>query len=267
MDEFFLRALLAGIGVALATGPLGCFVIWRRMAYFGEALSHSALLGITLGVWSGITLNGAVLFTCLTMAGLITWLQSHTRLSNDAAMGILSHTTLALGMITVTFMEGLTIDLMGYLFGDVLASSWQDVAWIYGGGACILTLLAFLWKPLLNLTVHEGLAQVDGIATELVRFLFMLLIALTVATAFKIVGALLITALLIIPAAAIRPLARTPLIMVAGATVIGVLSVILGLMASFQWDLPGGPAIVLAASLFFVSTLGLSRQSRQNHGQ
>ena len=262
MDEFLLRALLAGIGVALAAGPLGVFVVWRRMAYFGEALSHSALLGVALGVFFerlgfGLPFNLAILIVCLIMAGLIALLQqSHPTLATDTTLGILSHTALALGLVIVTLVGGLRLDLIGVLFGDVLASSWNDVVWIFVGGSATLLTLAWLWKPLLNITVHEGLAHVEGVPVARVRILFMFLVALTVATAFRIVGALLITALMIIPAAAARPLAKTPLKMAIMASSFGVLSVILGLVASFQWDLPSGPAIVLVSALFFIATHG-----------
>ena len=270
MDEFLLRALLAGIGVALAAGPLGVFVVWRRMAYFGEALSHSALLGVALGILldrlgMDFSLNGVVLIVCLVMAGLIALLQSRPALATDTALGILSHTALALGLVMVSWMGGLRFDLMGILFGDVLASSWQDVIWIYAGGSVVLLVLAWLWKPLLNITVHEELAHVEGVPVARVRFFFMLLVALAVAITFKIVGALLVTALMIIPAAAARPLVNSPLKMAILASIFGVFSVILGLMASFQWDLPSGPAIVLVATLFFVVTLVFGHPAKGKH--
>ena len=261
MDEFLLRALLAGVGVALVAGPLGVFVVWRRMAYFGEALSHSALLGVALGILldqagMGIPLNMAILAVCLVMAGLIALLQSRPTLTTDTALGILSHTALALGLVVISLMGGLRLDLMALLFGDVLASRWEDVIWIFSGGSVVLLILAWIWKPLLSITVHEGLAHVEGLPVAWIRFLFMVLIAFAVTIAFKIVGALLITSLMIIPAAAARPLSGTPLKMAVLASVFGVSSVLLGMLASFQWDLPSGPAIVLVAALFFVFTWG-----------
>lgn len=265
MDAFLLRALLAGIGIALIAGPLGVFIVWRRMAYFGEALSHSALLGVALGVLlerigHHIPFNLSILLVCLLIAAMIALLQSHPTLSTDTALGILSHSALALGLIIITLIGGVRIDLMGILFGDVLASSWDDVIWIYSVGVVVLSLLAWLWKPLLSITVHAGLAHIEGVPVARVRILFMLLVALFVATAFKIVGALLITALMIIPAAAARPLAKNPLQMVLIASGFGVLSVILGLFASFQWDLPSGPAMVLVAAFIFTETLFIRRK-------
>jgi len=256
-EEFMIRALLAGIGIALTAGPLGVFVVWRHMAYFGDALSHAALLGVALGLLTGIGVNPGILIICIIMAGLIAWLQTHTTLATDTSLGILSHTALALGLATLTLIGGMRLDLMAYLFGDILASDWQDVIWIYAGGATALIIFIYLWRDLLNITVHEGLAQVDGVAVARTRFLFMLLVALTVANAFKIVGALLVTALLIIPAAAARPLSRSPIAMAAIATGFGIASVLLGLTTSYYWDLPSGPAIVLAAFLFFVATLSI----------
>lgn len=258
-EAFMVRALLAGIGIALATGPLGVFVVWRRMAYFGDALAHAALLGVALGLLTGIGVNPGILVVCIGVAWLIARLQARPALATDTALGIVSHAALALGLAVLTLLDGVRLDLMAYLFGDVLASSWADVAWIYGGGAAALATLFVLWRPLLNITIDEGLALVDGVAVARTRFLFMLLVAVTVANAFKIVGALLVTALLIIPAAAARPLARTPRAMAAIATGFGAASVVMGLMASYYWDIPSGPAIVLAATLFFAATLRVGR--------
>lgn len=255
MDEMLVRALLAGVGVALATGPLGVFMVWRRMAYFGDTLSHSALLGVTLGVLSGWSVSGAVLLVCLGVALIISWLRTRPNLPTDTALGILSHGSLALGLVTIALAGGVGVDLMGYLFGDVLAAGWEDLAWIYAGAAVVLATVGGIWRPLLNLTVHEELARVDGVAAGWVSTLYMLLVAITVAVAMKLVGALLITAMLVIPAAAARPFAHSPGRMALLATAAGIVSVTLGLAASLWWDTPSGPSIVLAACLLFLAGL------------
>lgn len=256
MDDFVWRALLAGWALALAAGPLGTVVMWRRMAYFGDSLAHSALLGVTLGLLTGWEMNLSILLVCGIFALLVAWMQSRPTLPSDTALGLLSHVALAAGLVAVSLVGGVGVDLMGYLFGDILATRWQDVVWIGTGSALVLGALALLWRPLLNISVHEGLARIDGVRVGLIRTLFILLIALVVAMALKMVGALLITALLIIPAAAARPFVRSPVPMAVLATLTGVVSVGLGMAASLRWDTPSGPSIVLVAGgLFALSGL------------
>jgi zinc transport system permease protein len=252
MDEFLFRALLAGLAVALVTGSLGTFVVWRRMAYFGDTLSHSALLGVSLGVLFDINLNLAITLVCLLLALGLVALQNQRKLASDTLLGILAHSALALGLVAISFAENVRIDLMGYLFGDILAVGIGDLLWIGIGAVIALALLLWLWRPLLAMTVHEELAQVEGVNVARTRLLFMLLIALVIATAMKVIGVLLITSLLIIPAATARHYVRTPEQMAVLAAVIGMLAVSGGLFGSYRWDLPAGPAIVVtAAALFF----------------
>ncbi len=251
MDDFLLRALLAGLAVSLVTGALGTFVVWRRMAYFGDTLAHSALLGVSLGVLLELNLNIAITLVCLLLALALVALQSRRELASDTLLGILSHSALALGLLAVSFAENVRIDLMGYLFGDILAVSRGDLMWIGLGTAVALLLLLLLWRPLLAMTVHEELAQVEGVKVARTRLLFMLLIALVIATAMKVVGILLITSLLIIPAATARHYVRTPEQMAVLAAAIGMLAVSSGLFSSYRWDLPAGPAIVVAAAMLF----------------
>lgn len=256
MDDFLLRALLAGLAVALVTGALGTFVVWRRMAYFGDTLAHSALLGVSLGILLELNLNLAIVSVCLLLALALVGLQHQRKLASDTLLGILSHSALALGLVAVSFAENVRIDLMGYLFGDILAVGNGDLLWIVLGSLFALGLLLWLWRPLLAMTVHEELAQVEGVKVGRTRLLFMLLIALVIATAMKVVGILLITSLLIIPAATARHFVRTPEQMALLAAVIGMLAVSGGLFGSFRWDLPAGPAIVVSAAvLFFLSQL------------
>ena len=260
MDEFVLRALLAGLGVALVAGPLGSFVVWRRMAYFGDTLSHSALLGVALGFLLGVNLNLAVMAVCVVLAALLAALQRQRRLAGDTLLGILAHSALSLGLVALAFLETVRVDLMGYLFGDILAVMPSDLAWIYGGGAVALAVLVWLWRPLLAITVHEELAQVDGINVAGTRLAFMLLVALVIAVAMKVVGILLITSMLILPAAAARRFARTPEAMALLAALAGALAVLGGVAGSLRWDLPAGPAVVLAAALLFALSLAWPRQ-------
>ncbi len=251
LPDFIVRALAAGIGVALVAGPLGCFVVWRRMAYFGDTLSHAALLGVALGFILGINLNISVVAVCLILALGLALLQRQRRLAADTLLGILSHSALSLGLVAIAFIETVRLDLMGYLFGDILAVSVGDVAWIYGGGALALIALLVLWRPLLALTVSEELAQVDGVNVAATQLGFMLLVALVISVAMKIVGILLITALLILPAAIARRFARSPEAMAVGSALVGAIAVCGGIGASLRWDLPAGPSVVLTAAAGF----------------
>lgn len=256
MDDFLIRALAAGGGIALLAGPLGSFVVWRRMAYFGDTLAHSALLGVTLGFLLGVNPMIGVMVVCVTLALALVGLQRRRTLAADTVLGILSHGSLSLGLVALAFLETLRVDLMAYLFGDILSVTTDDLLAIYGGGAVALGGLALLWRRLLAVTVDEDLARVEGMPVEALRLAFMLLIALVIAIAMKIVGILLITSLLIIPAAAARRFARTPEGMAALASLFGVAAVVAGLLASLNWDLPGGPSVVVsAAALFLLGSL------------
>lgn len=251
MDDFLLRAVLAGLGVAVVAGPLGCFVVWRRMAYFGDTLSHAALLGLAVGLLLEVGPTVGILIASGGVALLLALLQRQGRVGADTLLGILSHSALSIGLVTLAFISGVRIDLMGYLFGDILAVQPADLLWIWGGGALALAGLARLWRPLLHMTVSEELAAVEGEPVAMARLGFLLLIALVVAVAMKIVGVLLITALLIIPAATARRFAATPEAMALLAAVAGCVAVGLGLWGSFHFDTPSGPSIVVAAALLF----------------
>lgn len=247
MDDFLLHALLGGLGVALVAGPFGSFVVWRRLAYFGDTLSHAALLGVVLGFLLQVNLTVGIVVVCQLLALLLVALRRQRGVGGDTQLGILAHGALAVGLVLLAGVETLRVDLLAYLFGDILALAPLDLVWIYGGGAIALAGLIALWRPLLAITVHEDLARVEGVAVGLVDWAFMALLALAVALLMKVVGLLLVTALLIIPAAAARRFARTPEGMACGAALAGMLAVAGGLWASWRWDTPAGPAIVVAA--------------------
>lgn len=255
MDDFLFRAFAGSLGVVVVAGPLGCFIVWRRMAYFGDSLAHSALLGVALGLMLDINLTAGIAATCVTLAVLLVLLQQQRRLATDTLLGIMAHSGLAVGLVGLSFFETLRVDLLSYLFGDVLAVTATDLAWIYGGGLLALAGLAVLWRPLLMVTIHEDLARAEGVPVVWVRLAFVLLIAVVIAIAMKIVGILLITSLLIIPAAAARRFARTPEQMAVLAVMIGALAVTGGLGGSLAWDTPSGPSIVVAAVILFALSL------------
>lgn len=257
LDDFLVRALAAGLGVALVAGPLGCFVVWRRMAYVGDTMAHASLLGIALGLILGLDLGLGVLAVTAAVALLLAGLQGQRRLASDTLLGILAHGSLSIGLVAVSFLETVRLDLMGYLFGDILAVSTADLLWVWGGGAAVLAGLAAIWRPLLAVTVDPDLAAAERAAPGWTQMAFVLLIACTIAIAMKIVGVLLITALLIIPAATGRRGARTPEGMAALAAGSGALAVIGGLSLSIAADTPSGPSVVVAALTLFVASLAL----------
>lgn len=252
IDTFLIYALLGGLGVAVLAGPLGSIVVWKRMAYFGDTLSHAALLGISLGLMLQWPMQFSIIGVCVVIALMLSITQSQTRLASDTWLGILAHSTLALGLVVMTYLEGVRVDLLGYLFGDILALNTYDLLWIYVGGCLVIGVLAFIWRSLLAWVIDEELAIVEGVPVKKVRLVLMVLIALVIAVAMKIVGVLLITSLMIIPAATARRFARTPEMMAIGASIVGCVAVLLGLLVSFLLDIPAGPAIVVCAFFLFI---------------
>ena len=254
MDEFIIRALIAGAAVAAVAGLLGVFVVWRRMAFFGDTLSHSALLGVALGMLLNVGFMVGVVVSTLFVGLILYSFQKQKRVSNDALLGILAHSGLSLGLIALSFVTTQNINIEEWLFGDVLSVTWQDVLSIVAVMLLVVLIMRWLWKPLLTLTVHDELAKVEGVNANLINLCFVLVVALLVATAMQVVGALLITALLIIPATAARNFSKTPEQMAVIAAGIGITSVLFGVMASAWYDLPAGPSIVMASTVFFFSS-------------
>jgi zinc transport system permease protein len=264
-DDFFVRAMVAGIGVALTAGPLGCFVVWRRMAYFGDTMAHSALLGVALSLLLQLNLIVSVFLVASAVSILLIFLQRRQALSSDALLGILSHSALAIGLVIVAFMSWVRIDLVSFLFGDILAVTRSDIALIWGGGLVVIVSMVFLWRSLLASTVNTELAEAEGLNPERSKLIFTLLMALVIAIAMKVVGIMLITSLLIIPAATARRFSSTPEVMAVVASLIGAVAVVGGLFGSLTYDTPSGPSIVVAAVILFVISLlpapGFSRSA------
>ena len=262
VDDFILYALAAGIALALVVGPLGSVVVWRRMAYFGDTLAHAALLGVALAIAAEQLPMAGVSLIGILIAVLLFWLEKQRDLSTDILLGILSHSALALGLIVLSIIQsqGYNINLTSYLFGDLLAVNQADIVLMFTVAFIILLIFSQILSPLISISVNEELARVDGVAVEKIRFIFMILLAMVIAVALKVVGILLITALLIIPAATARLFSKSPRQMIFVSVLLAVFAVLLGLYSSLSWDLPAGPAIVIAAStLFFISRLFFNR--------
>ena len=250
LDDFLFRAALAGIGVALAAAPLGCFVVWRRMAYFGDATSHAALLGVALALSLELPVFGGVLLVSLAMALIVSGLNGRS-ISTDALLGVMAHGALAIGLVAVSLLPNQRVDLSTYLFGEILAVTRADLLIIWGGATVSVVLLIWRWQALLAATLNPDLATASGVNPRREQLILTLALALTVAVALKVVGALLIAAMLIIPAAAARPFSRSPETMAIMAAIIGTVSALGGLAASFIFDTPTGPSIVSTAAILF----------------
>lgn len=262
-DDFMVRASVAGVGVAFAAAPLGCFVVWRRMAYFGDATAHAAILGVALALTFEISLFLGAMAVALAMATTVTLL-SGRGYAMDTLLGVLAHSALAFGLVAVSFLSGIRIDLMAYLFGDILAVSKSDLIVIWSGAAIVVGLIAWRWSALLTSTLNEELAFASGLNPRREQLILTLALAITVAVAIKVVGVLLIAAMLIIPAAAARNVSRTPEIMAFIAALIGAVSVLMGLRAAYIFDTPAGPSVVCVAAVMFAvfSLAGLSFRKR-----
>ena len=263
IEPFILRAVIAGIGVAVIAGAIGCFVVWRKMAYFGDSLAHSALLGVALGLVLGISTNLGTIIICSIFAIVLIWLQQKKILATDTLLGILAHSALSVGMVTLSLLER-SVDLHSYLFGDILAVNSSEIYYILFGGFFVLIFLYFNWSSFVLMTIDEKLARAEGINVVINQLLIMLLMTIVVAVSFKIVGLLLITSLLIIPAASARQLAHSPELMAVISSVLAVFSVILGILSSIYLDTPSGPSIVVMSALIFVMVSIFSFITKRN---
>lgn len=258
LDDFFVRALIAGIGVAIVAGPLGCFIMWQRLAYFGDTMAHTSLLGIAIAIILEVHIFAGVFGICIVAAFLLGRVTDRSQLPADSLLGILSHSTLALGLILVSLMYWVRVDLLQFLFGNILSVNWIDIASIYLAGVVVITLVVWRWRQLVCTTVNEEIAAAENLQPVYTRYLLMVLLAAVVAFAMKIVGIILTMSMLIIPAASARYFSKSPEQMAVYSVLAGIIAVIIGLVLSLNVDLPSGPSIVFAASVIFVSSLTIT---------
>jgi zinc transport system permease protein len=262
-DDFFIRAIFAGIGIAFVTGPLGCFVVWRRLSYFGDTLAHSALLGVTIAYSLDFNIAVSIFFISSAIALILIQLQRKTNLPSDALLGLLAHSSLAVGLVVIGFLTFIRFDIMGLLFGDILAVNKKDLFIIWFGGALILIVLKLIWKPLFASTVNYELAEAEGLNPDKAKAIFTVLLAALIAISIKLVGVLLITGMLIIPTAMARNLSDNPKKMVVFSIIGGLLSVFIGLFSSLEFNTPSGPSIIAAALFLFIISLFKIKQTIQ----
>jgi len=249
--SFISLAIFAGLSIALVAGPVGCFVVWRRMAYFGDSLAHAALLGIGAGLMLEINLQMTVLAVCLLAVPIILMITHSRHVADDTALGIISHASLAIGLTAVSLATNGSIDLSAFLFGDILALSEQDVITLIVIAAIILTVMIRLWRQFVYITIHAELASVEGLASRRLEIILMTLIACLVAVGMQVVGALLIGSMLIIPAAAAGLVSSTPERMGWISALFACIAVSGGLALSWFLDTPAGPSAVVVATVIF----------------
>lgn len=253
LDSFLIRAALAGVGVALAAGPLGCFVVWRRLAYFSDATAHASILGVALALAVDAPVFGGALAVALLMALSVSSLGNRGTAS-DTALGVTAHSALAFGLVAASLLPNVRIDLLAYLFGDILAVTRMDLLLVWLGAATVVALMIWRWSALLTATLGPDIARASGIDPRREQLILTIALAVIVACGIKVVGALLVGALLIIPAATVRPFCATPERMAVMASGLGALCAVTGVLASLFLDTPAGPSIVcIAATLFLVT--------------
>ncbi|PIQ63305.1 MAG: manganese transporter [Bacteroidetes bacterium CG12_big_fil_rev_8_21_14_0_65_60_17] len=249
---FMQRAVLAGLLLSVVAGYYGSFVVQRRMSFLGAGLAHAAFGGIALGLLLGAEPLWVALPFTAVVATLIHVLRSTRQISSDTAIGILFSVSVALGLLFLSMREGSPVDAFSYLFGSILGLGWLDVWLSVGLLAVALATLPRLWGRWAYASFDEEAARAQGVATGRDSFLLTLCVALTLVVSIKMVGILLVSAWLVIPAAAARLVAGSFGAMTAGAVLISTASTLAGLYISWLADLPSGAAVVLLQALMFL---------------
>lgn len=261
MSSFLVQSMLAGIFIAFASGPMGCFLVWRRMAFFGDSMAHSALLGIALGIFLGLSNSFGIIVVCILFTFLLGWLEHWGNLEMDSILGILAHTSISLGLIWISLMSH-PLNLEAILFGDILTITQAELIWICIGSIFVLTMIFKLWSKLILITLDENLAFAEGVNVSQVKWLFLMLLSMMVAFSVQLIGILLLMSLMIIPAATARQCAKSPNTMAIFAILVGSASVVLGIGLSIIFDSPTSPFIVITAAFFFLLSLLFQRLKR-----
>jgi len=256
---FMQRAVVAGVLVALLAGFYGAFVVQRGLSFLGSGLAHAAFGGVALGLLlEGEPLLVALPFTIVTALG-ITWIKNRTRLGPDTAVGILFSIAMALGIVFISLRDQYSTDAFAYIFGSILSVNMTDI--YAAAGMLLFTLLLLpLWGRWAYASFDPELALSDRLPVLRDDYILSVLLAVTIVGAVKILGMVLITAFLIIPAATARLLARSFFAMTVLSMLFGVISTIIGLFASYQLDMPSGATIVLTQAVMFFAAMALPRR-------
>lgn len=241
--------------MALLTSPLGCFLLWRRLSFFGDTLSHSALLGVALGIFFHLSFYGSVLAVCLLISLFLSWKMPGIRIPTDTLLALISYSCLAFSLILLTLSRPLPYDPSSILFGDLLLIDVQDLWVMLFHSLLVCFVLYKNWRPLLLSTFNGDLSEAEGTSSYRTNLVFMILLGSAVATCLKLVGGLLLPALLVIPATIAFRFSRSPEGMVFKTTFVALVVNTLGIFCALQWNLPTGPSIVAICFFGFVLSL------------
>ena len=263
---FIQRALLTGSLLGATCAVLAVFVVLRRMAFIGVGISHAALGGVALGLLAGVSPVAAAGGFSVGVAWVIGWITRRGEVSEDTAIGIFFPTAMALGVALISLSGSYRQDLLGYLFGNILSVGPGDLWFLLGLSGVSLGILALFFKEFLFLGVDEEAAKAAGLPAAFLNYLLLSILAVTIVAAMKLVGIILVSAFLVIPAATGQTLARSVRGMVLISVASALVSVFMGLWLSWLWNLPSGASIVLfAAVLFFAAYLSGTLRNRRAH--
>ncbi|MBW8308432.1 MAG: metal ABC transporter permease [Candidatus Paracaedibacteraceae bacterium] len=251
-QEFVQRALLAGMGLAIPMGILGCFMLWRRMSFFSDAMGHAAILGVIGGLILHIHPQMAVAAIALLAAFILSRYRDSSRLPLDTWLGAVSYGGLSLGLCLMALYPSVRVNPEAILFGEILSVTWTDVLWVLAVAIGTPLLFWKIWRPVVLITMDEDWAATNNTPVYSIQMIFLTTIALVTAVGLKITGALLLPALMIFPAATASYFARSPETMVITSSLVAIVSFMSGALVSFWFDLPTGPAIVVISLLLMV---------------
>jgi ABC-type Mn2+/Zn2+ transport systems, permease components len=247
MDDFLLRSLLMGVGFSILAGPLGSVMVWRRLSFLGDTVAHSALLGLGFSLLFNVASTVMLTIVCVVFAIALIFMPLRSKVSLDAVLAILSHGSLALGLVVLGLLKQSTLMLSGFLFGDILAVTPAEVIGTFALAGVMIVLLACFWRPFLTTLISEDLATADQVQIVWVKLAYAVTLGLAVGLLLKTIGVLLMTALLIIPATAARYIAQSPLQMMIISSCLAIVSYGFGFWGSYLWDTPTAPSVVVMA--------------------
>lgn len=247
MDDFLVRSLLMGAGFSILAGPLGAVMVWRRLSFLGDTVAHSALLGLAFALLCNVSSALMLTVVCLLFAIVLIFIPLRSKVSLDAILAILSHGSLALGLVVLAMLKQSTVMVSGFLFGDILVVTWEEVIGTFALAGVMVILLTCFWRPFLTTLISEDLATADQVRILWVKLAYAVTLGLAVGLLLKTIGVLLMTALLIIPATAARYIAQSPLQMMVLGSCLAMVSYGFGFWGSYAWDTPTAPSVVVTA--------------------
>ena len=259
LDDFLVRSVIAGLIMVVIAAPMGCLMVWQRLAFLSDTLGHAAVMGVGLGLLLEVTPVFGVLAVALLIVFSLNRVNSFNSALSETTLAIISHTGLAGGIILVGLLPAQSVNLEAILFGDLLATTSADLTRLLITTVVLLLLLLHHWRSFVAVSVSREIAQAEGIEVRKVQFLMYIMIALLVAVMMKVMGVLLIAAMLVIPTTSARLFSRSPEQMVAVSALYGLGALVGGISSSFQFDWQTGPAIVVSATMLLLVTLAITR--------